>query len=77
MSTSEKAFGLIKAVLTYQERMDGLEKKLAALGDGLTRLADSHVALRDRVSGIEGYLRGRSESAAAPDVPRLGADPAA
>lgn len=72
MNTSEKAVGLIKAILTYQERMDGLEKKLATLSDGLTRLADSHVALRDRVSGIEGYLRGRSEAAAAaPDVPRI------
>jgi hypothetical protein len=71
VSTSEKAFGLIKAVLTYQERMDGLEQKLASLSDGLTRLADSHVALRDRVSGIEGYLRGRNEKAATPDVPRI------
>ena len=71
MSTSEKAYGLIKAVLTYQERMDGLEKKLASLSDGMTRLADSHVALRDRVSTIEGYLRGRSETAAPPSVPRI------
>jgi len=71
VSTSEKAFGLIKAVLTYQERMDGLEKKLAALSDGLTRLADSHVALRDRVITIEGYLRGRRDAAAASDLPRI------
>ncbi|RUN78449.1 hypothetical protein EJC47_00810 [Sphingomonas sp. TF3] len=71
MSTSEKAFGLVKAVLTYQERMNGLEKKLAALSDGLTRLADSHVALRDRVSTIEGYLRGRRDAAAASDLPRI------
>lgn len=71
MSTSEKAFGLVKAVLTYQERMNGLEKKLAALSDGLTRLADSHVALRDRVSTIEGYLRGCRDAAAASDLPRI------
>lgn len=71
MSTSEKAFGLVKAVLTYQERMNGLEKKLAALSDGLTRLADSHVALRDRVSTIEGYLRGRRDAATASDLPRI------
>jgi len=71
VSTSEKAFGLIKAILTYQDRMDGLEKKLASLSEGMTRLADSHVALRDRVSTIEGYLRGRSEAAATPDVPRI------
>ena len=51
--------------------MDGLEKKLASLSEGMTRLADSHVALRDRVSTIEGYLRGRSEAAATPDVPRI------
>ena len=71
MSTSEKAFGLIKAVLTYQERMDGLEKKLGTLSEGLTRLADSHVNLRDRVSMVEGYLRGRSEAAKAADVQRI------
>ena len=51
--------------------MDGLEKKLAALSDGLTRLADSHVALRDRVSTIEGYLRGRRDAAAASNLPRI------
>ena len=51
--------------------MDGLEKKLAALSDGLTRLADSHVALRDRVITIEGYLRGRRDAAAASDLPRI------
>jgi hypothetical protein len=58
VSATEKAFGVLKSVLVYQERMDGLEKKLATLGDRMERLADSHVALRERVGQIEGYLKG-------------------
>ena len=57
MSGTEKAFGALKSLLTYQERMDGLESKIGALSGKLERLADSHVALRERVSDIEGYLR--------------------
>jgi predicted nuclease with TOPRIM domain len=72
MSSAEKALGMIKAVLTYQERFDSLEKNLGELSDRLTRLADSHASLRDRVSTIEGYLHGRSDQAAQPRLPSLG-----
>ncbi len=75
MSAAEKAFGIIKAVVTFQERFDSLEVNLAGLGGRLARLAESHAALRDRVSTIEGYLRGRADQAAAPaQLPEIGHD---
>ncbi len=58
MSGAEKAFSIVKAILSYQERMDGLEEKLSGLNERLTRLADSHASLRDRVSRIEGIIEG-------------------
>lgn len=64
MSASEKAFGLIKTVFTMQERFDSLQEGLSELTERLAKLADSHAALRDRVSTIEGYIRGRSDQAA-------------
>ena len=72
MSAAEKAFGIIKAVITFQERFDSLEENLAELSGRLGKLADSHAALRDRVSAIEGYLRGRADQAAAhANTPRI------
>jgi hypothetical protein len=65
MSAAEKAFGMFKAVMLFQERFDSLEKNIGQLSDRLSRLADSHAALRDRVSVIEGYLQGRADRAAA------------
>jgi hypothetical protein len=71
MSATEKAFGVIKALLTYQERLDGLDAKLTGLGAGLARLADSHVALRERVSRIEGLIEGAAMARRTPDSPRI------
>ena len=65
MSAAEKAFGIIKSVITFQERFDSLEVGLSELGRRVAKLAESHAALRDRVSTIEGYLRGRADQAAA------------
>jgi hypothetical protein len=57
MSATEKAFGVLKTILLHQERMDGVEEKLKILSERLERLSESHAALRERVRGIEGYLR--------------------
>ena len=64
MSAAEKVLGMVKAVLVFQERFDSLDKSLGELSSRLARLAESHAALRDRVSAIEGYIRGRSDQAA-------------
>lgn len=57
MSSSDKAFNFLKTVFTVKEQLDGMNRDMAALGDRIGRLSDSHVALRDRVSQIEGYLK--------------------
>ena len=72
MSSAEKAIGIIKAVFTFQEKIDALDHDIGALSDRLTRLAESHVALRDRVAQIEGYLKGATGAPfAAPERPRI------
>ncbi|WP_353203908.1 hypothetical protein [Sphingomonas sp.] len=71
MSTGNKVFEALKAVLTLKDQLDNLGKDLGNLNARLTRLAEAHGDLRDRVSGIEGYLRGRSESTPPPSVPRI------
>ncbi len=62
MSSAEKAFGLVKTIFTFQEKLDAMNRDLAALGDKLGRLAESHAMLRDRVAQIEGYLKGATGS---------------
>ena len=71
MSASEKVFGALKTVLTLKEQLESLGKDLANLNVRLARLAEAHGDLRDRVSGIEGYLRGRSESTEPTNVSRI------
>ena len=65
MSASEKAFGLIKTVFTIQERFDSLQDSLSELVQRVSKLADSHAALRDRVSRIEGIIEGVGMAGAA------------
>lgn len=57
MSSAEKAFGLVKTVFTVKDQIDAMNRDLAALSDRVARLSESHVALRERVSQIEGYLK--------------------
>jgi hypothetical protein len=72
MSATEKAFNALKSILTHQERMDGLEGKIVAIGGRLERLAESHVALRERVSEIEGYLKAATGTPfSGPGMPRI------
>ena len=58
MSVTEKAVSLFRTVFTFKERLDDLSGDLDRLGDRLMRLGESHAALRDRVSRIEGMIEG-------------------
>ncbi|HVF92959.1 MAG TPA: hypothetical protein VM900_01450 [Sphingomonas sp.] len=58
MSAGEKAFGLIKTVFTVKDQVEAMGRDITALGEKVTRLAESHVALRERVSRIEGLIEG-------------------
>ena len=72
MSASEKTFSFIKTILTYHERLDGLDEKLKGLSEDLGRLAGSHGNLRDRVGQIEGYLKGATQTPFnGPTTPRI------
>lgn len=71
MSAVGDALKALRTVLLLQEDVKALKDAVQSQGERVTRLAEAHGDLRDRVSTIEGYLRGRSESAAMPDVPRI------
>jgi hypothetical protein len=58
VSAGEKAFGLIKTVFTVKDQVEAMSRDITALGERVTRLAESHVALRERVSRIEGLIEG-------------------
>ena len=63
MSATQTALGAIKTVLTLKEQLDALGRDMAALNARLTRLAEAHGALRDRVSRLEGVLEGAAMAA--------------
>ncbi|WP_375420076.1 hypothetical protein [uncultured Sphingomonas sp.] len=58
MSAGEKAFGLIKTVFTVKDQIEAMGRDITALGERVTRLTESHVSLRERVSRIEGLIEG-------------------
>ena len=58
MSATDRAFDAMKAIFVYREQMADLRSDMGELGQSVRALAASHANLRDRVSRIEGYLRG-------------------
>jgi hypothetical protein len=72
VSSGEKALGFLKTVFTLQEQVDRLNREVVGLSDRLSRLSDSHVALRERVVVIETFLRTTSgQPFSGPPSPRI------
>jgi phage shock protein A len=57
VSAADKAFSLVKRIMLYDETIASLRKDLADLATDMTKLAESHARLSERVADIEGYLR--------------------
>ncbi len=70
MSTFDRAYGALKAVMLTNERFDRIASELKALSNDLGKLASSHADLGQRVADIEGYLR--AATGAPFGKPRLG-----
>ena len=68
MSAIGDALKALRTVLLMQEDMRLLKQTAVAQGEQLTRLAQAHGELRDRVSRIEGFIEG---AAAASRQPRI------
>ena len=58
MSAGEKALGFFKSMLTLKEQIDALGTDIAGLNARMSRLAEAHGDLRDRVSRLEGIIEG-------------------
>lgn len=65
MSGTQKVFGVVKTVMLMHERFDALDQKVKRLDGDLTDLSRSHMELAQKVAAMDGYIRGRSDQAAA------------
>jgi hypothetical protein len=72
MSTLDRIYKGLKAVMLMDERFDRIDAQLRGLGEDFGGLAASHADLAQRVASIEGYIRGRADQAAI--QPRLTKD---
>ena len=71
MSPVEKVFGALKTGLTLKEQLDGVGKDLGDLNKRMSRLAETHDTLRDRVSRLEGVIEGTAMVSRAGVQPRI------
>jgi phage shock protein A len=62
VSAADKAFALVKRIMLYDETIASLRKDLADLTTDVTKLAESHARLSERVADIEGYLRAATQT---------------
>ncbi len=58
MSTVGDALNAIRSVLMLQERIASLGREVEEQGSRLSKLADAHADLRDRVARLEGVIDG-------------------
>ncbi|WP_294189329.1 hypothetical protein [uncultured Sphingomonas sp.] len=63
MSAGERALNAIKTIFTLKEQIDGLGRDIAAMNTRVSRLAEAHGELRDRVSRLEGIIEGAAMAA--------------
>ncbi len=63
MSAGERALNAIKTIFTLKEQVDGLGRDIAAMNAQVSRLAEAHGGLRDRVSRLEGIIEGAAMAA--------------
>ncbi|MBW8785848.1 MAG: hypothetical protein JF593_14650 [Novosphingobium sp.] len=74
MSSFDRIYSGLKAVMLMNDRFDRVDKELSALGDDLELLSRSHVELAQRVASIEGFLHGRASRAVRLGQPEIGHD---
>jgi hypothetical protein len=65
------ALKALKDVLLLQEDVRQLKEASVAQAERLTRLAEAHVALRDRVSRLEGVIEGAAMASRHSGPPRI------
>ena len=58
MSITDRAVGFVRTMFTVKEQLDALGRDVSAMSGRLTRLAEAHGDLRDRVSRLEGIIEG-------------------
>jgi len=63
MSAGERALNAVKTIFTLKEQVDGLGRDIAAMNTRVSRLAEAHGELRDRVSRLEGIIEGAAMAA--------------
>jgi hypothetical protein len=64
MSTVDRIYKGLKAVMLMDERFDRIDGQLRGLGEDFGKLAASHAELAQKVAALDGYMRGRADQAA-------------
>ena len=64
MSSTEKAIGVVKSVLLFNERLEAVQKQIEQLRGDLSTLARDLIDVDRRVSRIEGVMEGYGRAAA-------------
>ena len=71
MSTVGDTLKALRSVLKLQDDVSDLKEAAKAQSDRLTRLAEAHGSLRDRVSRLEGIIEGAAMASGRPPQPRI------
>ncbi|MBB4616411.1 hypothetical protein [Sphingomonas abaci] len=64
MSVFGDAIAALRQVVLIQSRLDQLDQRISRMGDDVGGLADATLALRDRISRLEGVIEGAAMAAA-------------
>ena len=72
MSATEKAIGVVKSVLLFNERLEAIQKEMAQLRTDLGTLSRDLIDVDRRVTRIEGVMEGygRATQAASASRPK-------
>ena len=72
MSVSDKTWSVFKSFVLYQETIKAVREDMAALSRDMVALSRAHSSLSERVSRLEGFVQGATQTSFTPDdQPRL------
>lgn len=72
MSALGDVFEALRSVILLQSRMDQLDQRMSRMAGDMEGMADAMMALRDRVSRLEGVIEGAAMAAGRGVQPRIG-----
>lgn len=69
MSTADRVYSGLKAIMLMNERFDRVDERIKELGTDLVSLSGSHAELAQRVARIEGVMEGYGRASGQRQLP--------